>query len=214
MRKEIKYFKQVKKVNIISDTQQEFNGDIYYWCGKRYFQNAKTMSLSLHRAVWKYNMGEIPKGFHVHHRVSKKHNQFYELELLSMSEHLSLHAKALKRKPTKKCREKAIEWHKSEEGKKWHKFHYEKNKELLHVTFERICTGCGKKFQSTRKTRNVFCSAYCGVRYRKQTGVDDIERKCSICSAPFTVNKYFKKQTCSRSCKSELWRRNYKGSKR
>lgn len=47
-----------------------------------------------HRKVWRESYGEIPKGFHIHHKDGNKLNNSIEnLELVSISEHLSNHAK-------------------------------------------------------------------------------------------------------------------------
>ena len=47
------------QVSRISDTIQEFAGERFYLCGL-YFQRKGNR---LHREVWKYHRGEIPKGF-------------------------------------------------------------------------------------------------------------------------------------------------------
>ena len=72
------------KVNIISETKQEFNGVVYYKCGEYY----QRKGIRLHREVWKYHNGEIPKGYHVHHIDSNKNNNSIdnlELSILKSS---------------------------------------------------------------------------------------------------------------------------------
>ena len=49
-----------------------------------------------HRRVWRKAFGEIPKGFHIHHKNGdKKDNRLENLELISASEHTKLHRSRL-----------------------------------------------------------------------------------------------------------------------
>lgn len=48
----------------------------------------------LHRLIWEKHYGEIPKGYHIHHRdLNKLNNNIENLELISSSQHSTLHHK-------------------------------------------------------------------------------------------------------------------------
>lgn len=62
------------------------------------------------------------------------------------------------------------------------------------------CVCCGADFQ-TRSIKDVlFCSPYCGVRFRTARGDYDVERACHLCGATFVVSRHKKTKHCSRSC--------------
>lgn len=47
-----------------------------------------------HRLIWEKYYGEIPKGFHIHHKNGNKlDNRIENLELISNSEHQKIHSK-------------------------------------------------------------------------------------------------------------------------
>lgn len=72
----------------ISETIQKFNGESYYLCGSYYQRKGRR----LHRTVWEYHNGDIPKGYHVHHiDGDRSNNQIDNLVLMLGSEHLSAH---------------------------------------------------------------------------------------------------------------------------
>jgi len=191
----------MKRVKIISDTIQEF-WERYYFCGNYFQKNGKR----LHREVWKFYKGEIPKGFIVHHiKEDKSKNQIEDFELMIRAKHVLHHIK--KRKPipiTKQCREAANKWHGSEDGRKWHNKHYENTKKNLQKKIERECSWCGEIFESKRKNVDVFCSGKCRTASRKASGIDDIEKICEVCSKFYMANKYSKVKTCSKICKRKL----------
>lgn len=76
------------EIQKISETAQKFDGVTYYLCGT-YFQRK---GHRLHRVVWEYHNGEIPDGYHIHHRDGdRSNNDISNLELLEGHEHLSGH---------------------------------------------------------------------------------------------------------------------------
>ena len=172
--------------------------------------NYKGKPIRMHIYVWQKHNGEIPDGFHVHHKDGDKtNNDISNLELLPKFEHLSTHSKAV---PVDKAREnminnvlpKAVEWHKSDKSTEFHKELYERvtrEKWLQKVT--KTCIFCGKEYETVHSKKDVskFCSNVCKTAYRKSTGVDDIESNCSFCGKPFTKNKYSSKQFCSKECR-------------
>ena len=103
----------------------------------------------------------------------------------------------------------AVEWHKSEEGIKWHKNHGRKQFERRSPV-KYNCTYCGKEFETLGlygETENKFCSNACKSAYRRKTKVDDVERICEFCGKPFRTNKYSKGKYCSLSCgKKAYWK--------
>lgn len=84
----------------------------------------------LHRYKWQTLIGGIPKGYDVHHKDGDfSYNNIFNLELIESSEHKRLHWKGNDELREKvklnlaKAREKAKEWHGSEDGINWHKEH-------------------------------------------------------------------------------------------
>lgn len=157
---------------VISDTKQMFNGEAFYLCGN-YFQHK---GKRLHRTVWEYHNGAIPKGYHVHHvDENKANNDISNLQLLATSEHMSHHSsqeehREKSRKNIAKAIECAKEWHHSEEGKEWHSKHgkesWEKRKPIKYN-----CTFCNAEFETLNvysPKSNHFCSNKCKSAYRRK----------------------------------------------
>lgn len=189
------------QVNVISNTKQEFNGKAYYSCKSHgYYAHG---SERLHRVVWQYHNGEIPKGFHIHHKDGNPaNNQIENLALLKPFDHLSAHAKSrveYNLRHIEDIREAAAQWHHSEEGRAWHGVHAKEMWEHREpVTYK--CDACGKEF----KTKNLyspnshtFCSNNCKAAFRRRSGVDNETRICAYCGQPFTTNRYSKARYCS-----------------
>lgn len=170
--------------------------------------NINGRRLRLHRYIYEKYNGEIPKRYDIHHKDhNKDNNEIENLELLTPTEHKKIHSRELTKEQrefmrnnmNEKARPKAIEWHKSKDGKEWHKKQYEVslgNREPIEFT----CLNCGKKFMHVRNANNKFCGNSCKSAYRRKLGVDNIERECIICGNKFTINKYQKRQRCD-NCK-------------
>ena len=88
----------------------------------------------------------------------------------------------------------------SENGKEWHKQHYEQMKDKLHERVEAVCIVCGKKYMTTRKENAKCCSNACRAKDRRMSGLDDEVRVCEYCGKEFTINKYRKTRFCSKKC--------------
>ena len=166
----------------------------------------------LHRYVWRYHNGDIPDGFHVHHKDEDKYNNEIEnLVCIPKHDHISLHGYERAEREydwivnnlDKMARPKASEWHGSESGKEWHKQQYELTKEKFHVKRDYVCEYCGKPFKSTN-VRSRYCSGACSAAARRKSGVDNEVRECQWCGKLFTVNRYAKTRTCSRKCSNKL----------
>lgn len=163
--------------------------------GKRY---------RLHRYVWEYYNGKIPKGYHIHHKDhNKDNNELDNLELLTKQEHIKIHMNEMSEETKQKYRNnlnnivrpKAIEWHKSQNGKEWHKEQYKislGNREKQKF----ICEYCGKEYETLNNGTNKFCSKKCASAFRRNLGIDDIERICIKCSKIFKTNKYGTTKYC------------------
>ena len=177
-----------------------------------YYLNS-TIHKRLHRYVWEYYNGEIPKGYEIHHiDMDRDNNDISNLQLLSRSEHRKIHADLLTDEQREwrrnnmniVARPKAREWHKSVSGKEWHRQHYEKNKDNLHKKYDLVCIMCGKSFIG--EYGGKFCSNACKSAYRRSCGADLVDAVCIVCGNEFKTNKYRKSKTCSRSCANKyMW---------
>lgn len=164
----------------------------------------------LHRYVWETeNNATIPKGYDIHHKDGNKlNNDILNLVLLKNSEHQSLHQRNLTDEQRKKKAEniikyampKAVKWHKSEQGREWHKQHgQEVFANLKPIKY--ICTYCGQEFETKNrysKTSNTFCSNRCKSAFRRASGIDDVIRECERCGEQFTANKYSTAKRCEK----------------
>ena len=173
-----------------------------------YYRNSKTRQ-RLHRYIWEKNYGKIEKGLDIHHIDGDKgNNEIDNLVLMTRKKHLAGHGKHrakmnhdwLKKFYTNGV-ESAKEWHGTNQGREWHKQHYEKTKDVLHAKKEQICQNCGVKYQAVRPG---FCSNKCKSQNRRKSGLDDVVRVCDYCSSEFVANKYSKTKTCSHSCANRM----------
>lgn len=189
---------------------------IAYFNGKRFTRDDKTgyylgttkengKRQRLHRYIWEYYNGEIPKGYDIHHKDhNKDNNELDNLELISKSQHSRLHCQELteeqkqKRKENfeKNARPKAIEWHKSVEAKEWHKKHY-KISLALRQKEKFICENCGNEYEAYRNKVNRFCSNKCKSAWRRKNNIDNEERYCSKCGAIYQCNRYSLRKLCN-----------------
>ena len=159
------------RVEVVSESKQIFSGQSYWVCGY-YFQ---CRGKRLHRVVWEYHNGPIPKGFHVHHKDNNRsNNQIENLELLHKSIHMSQHMEerlsttegmAAARQAMDEARVYASKWHKSPEGRVWHS-EIKKGKKLA-LKHKRTCKYCNQIFDTALETA-MYCSNNCySKNYRK-----------------------------------------------
>ena len=191
---------------------QTFNGITFCQTSEKdYFRHTtgKTTIL-MHRYVWEFYNCKIPKGYEVHHiDGNKANNDISNLKLVESHEHRMLHSKLLtdderewrRNNLAINARPKASEWHKSDEGRAWHKEQYERTKDALHQQIEHECLNCGKVFVGEIKDK--YCSNACKSAYRRKNNIDKIESSCVICGKTFMTNKYRKSNTCSRECRGK-----------
>lgn len=190
-----------------------FNGISFCRDDKTGYYLNSTLRKRLHRYVWEYYNGEIPKGYQIHHiDGDKSNNDIGNLQLISRKKHAELHNREkveshyeeLVENFEKNARPKAIEWHKSEEGREWHKKQYEATKGNLHARRVFKCKNCGKTYEATRAG---FCCNACKSAYRRKIGADLIEIECEYCNKKFKANKYKGTRFCSQACVNKAAKR-------
>ena len=80
-----KYCLELPRVKILDDTHQEFLGKVYE-------KDATGHYKKLHREVWKFFNGSIPKGYAIHHRdFNAGNNQLENLQLVTKKQHQQIH---------------------------------------------------------------------------------------------------------------------------
>ena len=162
----------------VDKPHQVFDHKTFYRREDNGYYYSKTYGF-MHRYVWKTYNGEIPEGFHIHHKDGdRSNNDISNLELLSASEHSKLHAKDnawVKSEACKKLlseiREKTKAWHKSEEGRQWHRMHAKKFNFGCKEYGKRICEWCGKEFVARNANQKFCCSnhkSYSCMRRKKK----------------------------------------------
>lgn len=158
----------------------------------------------LHRYVWEKYNGKIPKGYDIHHiDHNKDNNEINNLELISSRTHKKLHGIEMTEEQrewyrnnlNEKVRPKAIEWHKSDKAKEFHKEQYKISLGAL-KPIKFICENCGKEYYKVSCGTNRFCSNKCKSAYRRKSGVDNETRKCIKCGKEYTCNKYSYRKMC------------------
>ena len=183
--------------------QEHFGRKFYLDKEKGYWISTDYPRIRAHRWVWINIHGQIPKGYHIHHKdEDKSNNQIENLELIEKSRHIKHHWNEEKRARCKKLmddvRHLTKKWHASEEGHAWHKLHglhcWKKRKEITIV-----CETCGKK-TITKTYHQRYCSNSCKSKARRLSGVDDIIKNCERCNRQFISNKYAKQRFCNRVC--------------
>lgn len=194
-----------------NDCKIAYVGNVYFVRDNKtgYYLSHKH-GIRLHRYIWQIHNGFIPSGHHIHHKDhNKSNNEISNLELISASEHMSLHMTEERRawargNLNRNARPKAIEWHKSKEGRAWHSEHG-KNVSKNMKKKEYTCLSCNSSFFKTPHGENKFCSNKCKSRYRRSKGYDNVTKHCLVCNNKFTSNKYAKAFLCSRKCVGQ-WR--------
>jgi hypothetical protein len=165
------------QVVVISETIQEFNGVKYYRCGSYFSSQQKHVrgSRRLHRKVWEYFNGEIPKGMHIHHKdENRANNQIENLEVLHSKTHLSNHMTAERREIAKAnivahAVPMAKFWHKSLQGREWHSQHAKRVADSIPM-ITKHCQLCGAEFQTKKHMdwKAKYCHQNCKMKARRR----------------------------------------------
>lgn len=135
---------------------------------RRYFARA---GHRLHRDVWEFHNGPIPEGMHVHHiDGDTANNDIGNLECIPDWEHRKHHGASERTekqiKHLESIRGKAADWHRSEEGRAWHREHakqslaktWGKPRKFPSLTLQ--CVWCGAEMQA-KSERKRFCGSTC-----------------------------------------------------
>lgn len=193
---------------------QEFDGLRFYRKPSGYYKaDHKIGGQYMHRYVWQHHNGAIPAGHHIHHvNGDRTDNRIENMELLAAGKHSAFHMHERHTTPgglaktmvaLEAARAAAPAWHASEAGREWHSansIRTWKNRVRVDLT----CTYCGGGFSGyAGSQKRGFCSPSCQGMARKASGIDDELRECTVCSAPFTANKYTKTRTCGKACWKE-----------
>lgn len=168
----------------------------------------------LHVYMWEKHNGKVPKGYEIHHKdEDKNNNEIDNLMCMTRKEHLKWHSENIspelvekQMRNLEKARKAAVKWHKSEEGKEWHRS--QANTRFKHDRkFDLTCAVCGKSYTSPKQW-SKFCSRACAAKDRRDSGLDDERRLCVICNNNFMINKYSTRKACSKACTSKLLSKN------
>jgi len=187
--------------------QTHYGKEFYLDRDTGYWISSNCPKIRAHRWVWINNHGQIPKGYHIHHKDGDKSNNSIEnLELIEGSRHLSLHGREEKNRKRASAwceviRPLTKEWHASEEGHQWHSKHAKETFTRKNPTYN-LCEVCKKQFgvDQIDSYKSRFCSNACKSKWRRDSGLDDIEKECFKCKKLFMSNKYAKRMFCSKSC--------------
>ena len=209
-----------KEGEVVLEVIYENNKKTAYFNGVRYHLERKSgyylhsaskgnENIRLHRAVYEYYNGKIPKGYQIHHiDHDKSNNDISNLIMLSKKEHLDRHKEEMTEEEKEKRRKnviknaipKAREHNLKNRDKDYYKNLYEISKDKLHENKSFTCLQCNNVFKGIYNGNNKFCSNKCKSKYRRKMGLDNEERICPICKKIFSANKYQKTVCCSRSC--------------
>lgn len=200
-------------VEVIDETHQKFLGRVYHKKGEKYYVSADK---ALHRVVWAYYYGKIPKGYDIHHRdLDKDNNDISNLQMLTNSEHRKLHnsMSPLKEYACEVCGKIFY----SANTRKRARFCSKKCMAVSYVypedSFElRQCAVCGKSFRALKNGNQRFCSRSCSAKNSAQAVKKyPLEKTCPICGKKFFVTaENSLKVYCSLSCAAKSRERNKK----
>lgn len=161
----------------------------------------------LHQYTWSFEYGKQKKGWHVHHKdENKDNNDISNLEHISASEH-SLHhgefteerKEAARINLAENARPKAAEWHRSEEGRRWHSEQAKKNKNW-EKKYKKECKYCKKEFEG--HINRKYCSRKCEWKYMAEDVKNyKFNNVCKICKTEFMW--FQEKNTCSWECQKQ-----------
>lgn len=196
---------ELARVTVIDERHQEFCDKIYTKQSDGHF--VRGSGNPLHRVVWQYYFGDIPKGFVIHHIDHDKNNNNIEnLRLLTKEQHSIIHRKGLtvNKRISGICANCGHPFYAYENGRNKFcsrkcacAFHYKQN------LVSRTCALCGKVFFTNRYGKAKCCSNSCAQKYR---GREHQETKiCPVCGEKFTKVKNSKKRFCSKSCASKAY---------
>ncbi len=211
----------MSKTKYLLENQIIYDGQVFtkdkrgYYLSALPFYNGRR--ILLHRYIWaKYNSGSIPDGYVIHHKDgNKENNDISNLIAIPKNKHSKIHIDEEMKKHFKERKKRflesahpaAIEWHKSKEGREWHKKQWEISlKPYVEKTKKKKCIVCGKEYEVTLAMfeKSKYCSKKCKAKYRRDNKLDYITKKCVVCGKEFKTSKYKGAKTCSKECKIKL----------
>jgi hypothetical protein len=171
----------------------------------------------LHVEVWKAANGveEVPRGRVIHHvDFNPLNNDPGNLRCVTRKEHAQIHEEQMDRDSPEwlehlaSIRPMAAEWHRTDEGREWHRQHAKDVYAKQEYRAE-VCQSCSKPYETRGFKESRFCSRACMRR-----AADSVDRyrkpaNCPICGGEFMQSKYSPvPATCSPSCGAHLRARN------
>ena len=182
------------------------------WSKRSYFVSCHGSTKAgvgrLHQEIRKDAHGPIPEGHEIHHRDGDPSNNVLDnLECITHQEHMARHAATRSpeelerlRAVVDRIRPLAAEWHRSEEGRAWHREHGAAtwvDRPMVDYTCER----CGVPYQSRSMAgQNRFCSNNCRSAARRASGADHVTSACRRCGGEFRHDRFKPRAFCSRLC--------------
>ena len=188
----------------------ELDGVRYYKKPDGYYRAAPSVKIGYyHRDLWEKHFGPIPDGMHVHHLDhDKENNDINNYALMTAAAHAKLHyddriANGWKPELSEEARAKCAAWHSTPEGLEWHRQHGAATWDAR-VPQKLTCAQCGSEFEGFFDVRGdktgPYCRPYCRAKARKLRGEDGEDRTCPQCGSTFRVDKYTRKQFCTKEC--------------
>lgn len=156
----------MERLRRMSEKSSKVENEKYVWFnGKRYTRQKDGRYIGsygkiLHRDIWEYFNGEIPKGYVIHHIDGvPSNNDLSNLQIMTQSDHIKLHQK-IKKWVCKYC---GKEFESNNLGVECHfcsnvcksKYDYENSREV------RICEECAKEFLAYKYGKTKYCSKEC-----------------------------------------------------
>ena len=190
------------------------NPDAGQRANRVYFASPRGSGRSLlHRDIYEDGVGPIPDGMVIHHIDHDPfNNDIDNLRPVTRQEHAAEHPEVTGPTPEHmaRIRELAKEWHRSEEGRSWHRVHAREVWDNLEpVATGRACEWCGQPVVTLVPGKDPrFCSRRCGRAEADSRHVYEVRVPCPICGTEFWQNKYRPVPlTCSRPCGAKMaWR--------
>ena len=203
------------RVEIIDDAHQRFNGVNYHRVKSGYFISINSR---LHRDVWTFHHGAIPKGYDIHHvDFDKANNQIENLQCLTRKEHRQLHC-ALHEpkqheltcavcgksflsgdKKRKRCPECLAEYKRQCEENRQAKLNPPPKAPKPPRT--KICVVCGKEFELKPEQSLVHGRKTCSKECHDKICPPPLHDKpCVVCGKEIIHRPSEQPRFCSRDC--------------